>query len=60
MPTRSDTSDAPMNQTIALPPMRPTALVSPMCATPTTSVENTSGAMIILMRRRKMSVNSEM
>src|ERR1700730_2176586 len=24
MPTRSDTSDAPMNQTIALPPMRPT------------------------------------
>ena len=45
---------------MALAPMRPTALVSPICATPTTSVENTSGAMIILMRRRKMSVNSEM
>jgi hypothetical protein len=60
MPTRSDTSDAPTNQSIAFAPMRPTALVSPICATPTTSVENTSGAMIILMRRRKMSVNSEM
>ena len=60
MPTTSDTSEAPTNQTIALAPMRPTALVSPMCAMPTTRVENTSGAMIILIRRRKMSVNSEM
>ena len=59
MPTNSDTSDAATNHTIALAPMRPTALVSPICATPTTRVENTSGAMIILMRRRKISVNSE-
>ena len=49
-----------MNQVMAFAPMRPTALVSPICATPTTRVENTSGAMIILIRRRKMSVSSEM
>ncbi len=60
MPRSSDTSEAPMNQTIALAPMRPTALVSPMWAMPTTRVENTRGAMIILISRRKMSVNSEM
>ena len=59
MPVTSETSEAPTNQSIALPPMRPIALVSPMCATPTTSVENTSGAMIILISRRKMSVMSE-
>src|SRR6266480_2012340 len=41
-------------------PMRPIDAVSPICATPTTSVENTSGAMIILISRRKMSVMSEM
>ena len=34
-----------------LEPTRPIALVSPMFAMPTTSVENTSGAMIILIRR---------
>ncbi len=60
MPSSSDTSEAETNHAIALRPMRPIALVSPICATPTTSVENTSGAMIILMRRRKMSVMSEM
>jgi hypothetical protein len=60
MPTSSETSEAPTNQAIALTPMRPIDLVSPICATPTTRVENTSGAMIILIRRRKMSVNSEM
>jgi hypothetical protein len=59
-PSSSDTSDAEMNHSIALPPMRPTVLGSPIWATPTTSVENTSGAMIILIRRRKMSVISEM
>jgi len=58
-PISSDTSDAEMNQSIALAPMRPTIFGSPMCATPTTSVENTSGAMIILIRRRKISVISE-
>ena len=60
IPRSSDISDAAMNQPIVLMPMRPIALVSPMCAMPTTSVENTSGAMIILMRRRKTSVTSEM
>src|SRR5690348_1334996 len=60
MPSSSDTSDAETNHSIALRPIRPIALVSPICATPTTSVENTKGAMIILMRRRKMSVISDM
>jgi hypothetical protein len=60
MPVRRDASEAPMNQTIALPPIRPTALVSPICATPTTRVEKTSGAMIILIRRKNTSVMSEM
>ena len=59
-PSSSETNDALTNHSIALPPIRPTALVSPICATPTTSVVNTSGAMIILIKRRKMSVNSEM
>src|SRR5213594_405686 len=35
--------------------MRPIALSSPVPAIPTTRVEKTSGAMIILMRRRKAS-----
>jgi hypothetical protein len=39
--------------------MRPTALVSPVLAIPATSVENTSGAMIILISRRKISVTIE-
>src|SRR6266705_4013996 len=60
MPRSSENSDAVMNQPIVLMPMRPIALVSPMCAMPTTRVENTSGAMIILISRRKTSVNSEM
>jgi hypothetical protein len=33
--------------------------MSPILAMPTTSVANTSGAMIILMRRRKMVGSSE-
>ena len=59
-PSSSDTSDAVMNHSIALAPIRPTILGSPIWATPTTNVENTSGAMIILIRRKKMSVISEM
>ena len=59
-PSTSDTSEAQTNQAIALAPIRPTTFGSPICATPTTSVENTSGAMIILIRRRKISVKSEM
>src|SRR6185436_9745245 len=53
-PNVSDTSDAPMNQPIALLPTRPTVAISPILAMPTTSVENTSGAMIILIRRRNI------
>ncbi|TMG97743.1 MAG: hypothetical protein E6H71_08015 [Betaproteobacteria bacterium] len=48
-----------MNHPIVFRPMRPSDLLSPMCAMPTTSVEKTSGAIIILMSRRKMSVTSE-
>ena len=59
MPRRSENSDAVMNQPIVLMPMRPSDLVSPMWAMPTTRVENTSGAIIILIRRRKTSVISE-
>ena len=55
MPSSSDTSEAVMNQPSALRNTRPTELASPMCAMPTTSVENTSGGMIILISRRKMS-----
>src|SRR5882672_11303294 len=59
-PRSSENRDAEMNHAMVLTPMRPIAAVSPICAMPTTSVENTSGAMIILINRRKMSVNSEM
>jgi hypothetical protein len=52
MPSVSDRSEAKMNQPSALPPTRPTVLMSPIFAMPTTRVENTSGAMIILIRRR--------
>ncbi|MOA19026.1 hypothetical protein D3C78_1393780 [compost metagenome] len=58
-PSISDTSDAVTNQPIALAPMRPTVAESPMRAMPTTRVENTSGAMIILIRRRKTSVRMD-
>ena len=59
-PSSSETSEALTNHSIAFPPIRPTALVSPICATPTTRVVKTRGAMIILIRRRKTSVNNEM
>ena len=55
-PSVSETSEAKMNQPMALAPTRPTAAASSMCAMPATRVENTSGAMIILIRRRKMVV----
>ena len=57
-PSPSDTSDARMNQSSAFTPMRPTAAASPMVAMPATSVAKTSGAMIILMSRKKMSVTT--
>ena len=47
---RRRTSRAPCS------PTRPSAPVSPICAMPTTSVANTSGAMIILISRRKIVV----
>ncbi|MNV58867.1 hypothetical protein D3C71_1512610 [compost metagenome] len=55
-PSSSDTAEAAMNQTMARKPMRPTALASLMLARPDTRVANTSGAMIILIMRRKISV----
>ena len=58
-PISSEHSEAPRNQTSALPPMRPTVLPSPMPARPATRVASTSGAMIILIMRRKMSVRIE-
>ena len=51
----SETSDAVTNQPSALPNTRPTDDASPMCAMPTTSVENTSGAISILISRRNTS-----
>ena len=59
MPSSSETSDAVMNQPSALRPMRPTVFASPVPAMPATTVANTSGAMIILMSRRKMSARTE-
>ena len=56
MPSNSETRVALMNQAMVLAPMRPTAPTSPSLATPTTSVESTSGAMIILMRLRNTVV----
>ena len=58
-PSASENSEATMNQPIAFRPMRPIDSVSPMWAMPTTSIENTSGAMIILISRRNMSVMIE-
>ena len=58
-PRVRDTSEALTNHSIALPPTRPTAPASDMWPMPTTRVENTSGAMIILMRRRKIVLPSE-
>ena len=55
-PSSSEMAEAAMNQIMARMPMRPTALASLMLARPVTRVANTSGAMIILIMRRKMSV----
>ena len=54
-PMTSATVVASSNQTIALRPMRPIARKSPVPAMPTTSVEKSSGAMIILIIRRNRS-----
>lgn len=54
-PRASETSEAVRNHAMALRNTRPTAAASPMWAMPTTSVEKTSGAISILISRRKMS-----
>jgi hypothetical protein len=51
--------DAPINQAKVFPPIRPTELMSPSFATPTTSVVSTSGATIILISRMKISATRE-
>ena len=53
-PRASDTMEALTNHSMAFPPTRPTVPASAMWPIPTTSVENTSGPMIILIRRRKI------
>jgi len=58
-PSISETSEAHRNQTTVRTPMRPTFWPSSMPASPETSVANTSGAMIISMSRRKISVMIE-
>ena len=54
-----DTIDAKMNQPMVLAPTRAIEAVSSMRATPTVSVENTKGAMTILIRCRKAVVTSD-
>ena len=41
-------------------PTRPTVAASPMWPMPTTSVESTSGPMIILISLRKIALTSDM
>ena len=58
-PKVSEISEASMNQPRVFTPTRPMAAESSIWAIPTTRVENTRGAMIIRIRRRKMSVMME-
>ena len=55
-PSVSETADAATNHSSVRMPIRPTRSAEPMCAMPETSVENTSGAMIILISRRNKAV----
>ena len=57
-PINKLTSDAVINHNMALPPTRPTVFKSPNFAIPTTKVLNTSGAIIICTKRKKMVVNN--
>ena len=59
-PSSSETIEAQTNQPIVLAPTRPTVAASPMWPMPTTSVESTSGPMIILISLRKMELISDM
>jgi len=47
MPSNKEAREAEINQRRALPPTLPTDFRSPNLAIPTTSVENTRGAIII-------------
>jgi len=58
-PTASDSNEAVMNHSMALPNTRPTAPASPIWAIPTTRVENTSGPISILISRRNTSETIE-
>ena len=51
-PSSSETNDALTNQPMVLAKMRPSLEPPPIWAMPPTRVANTSGAMIILIRRR--------
>src|SRR5215475_1939550 len=51
-PSSSETKEALTNQPMVLAKMRPSLAPDPIWAMPPTSVANTSGAMIILIRRR--------
>ena len=53
-PRASETSEATKNQSIDFTPTRPTAAASSMWAMPTTRVEKTRGAIIILISRRNI------
>ncbi|MCY1421053.1 hypothetical protein D9M71_366960 [compost metagenome] len=59
IPIANEMAEAQTNQAMARKPMRPTERELPMLAIPPTSVANTSGAMIILIKRRKISVTME-
>jgi hypothetical protein len=50
---------AQMNKNSVLEKTRPKVLASPIFAIPTTSVEMINGAIIILIKRRKISVKIE-
>ncbi len=54
-PSISETKEALTNQPMVLAKMRPSLEPEPIWAMPPTRVANTSGAMIILIRRRKIT-----
>ncbi|MCY1456377.1 hypothetical protein D9M71_735950 [compost metagenome] len=56
IPRARENTEALTNHSIERRPMRPTEAELPRLLMPATSVANTSGAMIILIMRRKMSV----
>ena len=57
IPSNKLISEALINHNSVLPPIRPTAFISPNLATPTTSVVNTNGATIIFINLKKTSAS---